>query len=1488
MAREILERDLDLNGLACFNPRVATLPNDVVCLRDMPTFTDGLTQDISKVVHGDYITGKAGGQVWLGGTAANDNLTIKATSNGAPTGTLGLVAAHTTWTVDQTVLSAIGATLDAIKIIAPTIQLSGSTNIATAAGFNLVSLPVATYNAVSPITVTNAATLSIAGPPTYTGNAFIANRYAMWVQSGGVRISGRDDSRRAIWLDQSAEQDIAKTGGPLAIGTTDSNDLSLFAGNVTLYLLKTTGTSVYSNTASFSVTPGNGVVYRLNASVPSATNAVLDTILYDTTTVSITSSTPITTAAGFNQVTFKAPIYNGTPTVSRGATVAIEGPPTGSATVTNRYALDVQSGTTNLAGTVVIQALTGLLKATSGVVGVGTGGTDYEFPLTFSQGLTRAVNAVTGDYITGKTGNQTWTGSTDAAGTLNIRSSSNAAPGALTLTGGPIRFSAGGITVTAASGATLDAISVPATNVTISGGTAITTSNGLNFVSINAPTYTGTAAITNAGTFVVNGGPINGGSTTIANSFALWVQGTNGNSLFGARVWMGSIVSAVAANQFYSQLSQSVTYATSATLDSSLWDSATTTLVGTPTAITTANGFNQNVFKAPVINGAATITNSATVAISGAPTGTATITNPFAFWVQTGTTKLGGTTVIQALTGMLKGTSGTVSVAVAGTDYQAALTPADSTISFPTGSTIKVNQLSNKFIVQGTADAMLTGAQFLGSLGSGIVKNTTTTGVLSIATAGTDFESPLIFSTGLTRAVNTITVDLSTGKAGGLTATGGTAASESLTLQSTTNGAKGRILNGSWFALDEVNSRVLIGTQTAGAGAPLTIASRDASVRAIHLSFSGEQDISKDNGLLAVGTATSHDVEIFSSNTGRYYLTSSGNAVLTNRSPLGVTTNSLRIAFDDSVAQAPGAVLDAVLFDAATATVSGTGSITTPLGFNQNTFKAPTYTSGSAVTVVNAATVAISGPPNTSGSLSITNPSVLWLQNGRLTISGADGATNAIYLDRTSNQSISKTGGGYLAITVLDNNFLYFDTNNTARVQIGGTGNVVLSNNNTFTSTAGNGVVFRYDQAVTAGTSVTLDNYLFDSSTITMSGTTAITTATGFNFATFKAPGITGSATTISKAATVAISGAPNPSGSVSITNPYALWVQGGAVAISGVDASVRAIIFDRSGEQDVSKTGGLLNIGTADNNNLGLFTGNTQRILINGSGQAIFFNRGSPGSLTSGNAMVHRYDSALSQSASSTLDTILFDTGTVTLTGGATSITTALGFNYITIKRPIYSNVSVMNITNAATVAIAGPPIPAGNIDVENILNGYSLWSQQGVVRSDGPVTIGSSGLGKQMLTVACNSGYDQIGLYPMGSPITDGVDRDFLFVSQQGASVLDGLTVGRWAGVSLFAPSFTHPGGGTAPSVTEATNLRIFGEPTFSGSFTIGSRYAMHLSGGVARFDGGSASVPNDVIFEVKSATLPGSIGSFKYFKVRVTGDTNDYYVALGLVGS
>lgn len=70
------------------------------------------------------------------------------------------------------------------------------------------------------------------------------------------------------------------------------------------------------------------------------------------------------------------------------------------------------------------------------------------------------------------------------------------------------------------------------------------------------------------------------------------------------------------------------------------------------------------------------------------------------------------------------------------------------------------------YIVQ-TPDATLSNEQALSALATGILKSTTTTGVLSIAAAGTDYESPLTFSAPLSRAVNTISIPQANGSTDG-------------------------------------------------------------------------------------------------------------------------------------------------------------------------------------------------------------------------------------------------------------------------------------------------------------------------------------------------------------------------------------------------------------------------------------------------------------------------------------------------------------------------------------------------------------------------------------------------------------------------------------------------------------------------------------------------------------------------------------------------
>jgi hypothetical protein len=79
---------------------------------------------------------------------------------------------------------------------------------------------------------------------------------------------------------------------------------------------------------------------------------------------------------------------------------------------------------------------------------------------------------------------------------------------------------------------------------------------------------------------------------------------------------------------------------------------------------------------------------------------------------------------------------------------------------------------SNKFIVQGTTDSGLSGPQFLGALGTGIVKNTTTTGVLSIAVAG-DFPTLNQNTTGSSATLSGSLTQCTSGQfATGITSTG--------------------------------------------------------------------------------------------------------------------------------------------------------------------------------------------------------------------------------------------------------------------------------------------------------------------------------------------------------------------------------------------------------------------------------------------------------------------------------------------------------------------------------------------------------------------------------------------------------------------------------------------------------------------------------------------------------------------------------------------
>jgi hypothetical protein len=144
-------------------------------------------------------------------------------------------------------------------------------------------------------------------------------------------------------------------------------------------------------------------------------------------------------------------------------------------------------------------------------------------------------------------------------------------------------------------------------------------------VFIEAPTlaFAGASTVTNAATVYIDRAPQAGTNATITNPYSLWIAG-------------GKHVRADGTN-------------TVASAAGAIWDAILLDMdvsVTGSTNITTATGFNMVTINAPTVTDAGTmgtITNSATVYIGGAPTGSGlTITNAYTLWVDAGNARFDG------------------------------------------------------------------------------------------------------------------------------------------------------------------------------------------------------------------------------------------------------------------------------------------------------------------------------------------------------------------------------------------------------------------------------------------------------------------------------------------------------------------------------------------------------------------------------------------------------------------------------------------------------------------------------------------------------------------------------------------------------------------------------------------------------------------------------------------------------------------------------
>lgn len=94
------------------------------------------------------------------------------------------------------------------------------------------------------------------------------------------------------------------------------------------------------------------------------------------------------------------------------------------------------------------------------------------------------------------------------------------------------------------------------------------------------------------------------------------------------------------------------------------------------------------------------------------------------------------------------------------------------------------------------------------------MQNVTTGTLFGRTDAGSGVAGSITIGTGLTGSASTLTANLSVGVDSGQSVIGGLRASENLTLSSTSNATKGKIILGSLSAYDELNDRLGIGTTT--------------------------------------------------------------------------------------------------------------------------------------------------------------------------------------------------------------------------------------------------------------------------------------------------------------------------------------------------------------------------------------------------------------------------------------------------------------------------------------------------------------------------------------------------------------------------------------------------------------------------------------------------------------------------------------------------
>mgnify|MGYP001577519028 CR=1 FL=1 len=261
---------------------------------------------------------------------------------------------------------------------------------------------------------------------------------------------------------------------------------------------------------------------------------------------------------------------------------------------------------------------------------------------------------------------------------------------------------------------------------------------------------------------------------------------------------------------------------------------------------------------------------------------------------------------------------------------------------------------------------------------------------------------------------------------------------------------------------------------------------------------------------------------------------------------------------------------------------------------NQRAFvvQAPTYSAVGATAITAMATFAVTGAPVAGTNVSASDTMAIWVQSGRSRFDGTIGIGSTSTVGPTlSVTQAGQTGAVQPALLLacgahgsLTASTEYLDVNfnlsHSAQFSAGAitTQRAFLIQSPTYTATGAsvftNVATFAVNKAPTPGSNVTITNAFcsqfggdttqvsaagftygainIPAHTVTLTGTTQVTSAGVAGLIVNPITITDGSAITVDTAASIYVSGPPVQAGSVTLTNAYSLWVDAGSARFDG------------------------------------------------------------------------------------------------------------------------------------------------------------------------------------------------------------------------------------------------------------------------------------------------------------------------------------------------